>query len=442
MFTRIKVQNYKSLINLDVDFTCKKEKAKPLVVIYGENGVGKSNIASVFYVLCESLRTMTIRNRLQKLFDNGEKFEKPLDDRLFRFLKENLNGTESIIKNCKTINSKDNMVLQYDFIVSGGNRGTYIIEYDNNRIVHERLEYVLNKNKTVLYDLTEQKVQINKEIFLDNKYEKEFKELLEKYWGKHTLLSLLIFDKEDKINNYVEERVNSALFDIVREFFTMSVEIKNGNRGEKGTLGVRHEILKELEKGEIDITKEEELNRAERLVNEFFTTAYTDIKEVYYRREYEEDKINYSLVFKKLEYDMLIDVDAELESTGTLKLLEIIPYLLMCLDGRTVVIDEIDNGIHDLLLNNIIENIIESINGQLIITTHNTMLLDSDVDPDYLYTFNVDRDARKTLCAITEYEDRKHPNKNHRKRYLQGMYGGIPIEQDIDFDELKEIMER
>lgn len=48
MFTRVKIKNYKSLINLDVDLSAKKKQPKPLVVIYGENGVGKSNFASVF----------------------------------------------------------------------------------------------------------------------------------------------------------------------------------------------------------------------------------------------------------------------------------------------------------------------------------------------------------------------------------------------------------
>ncbi|WP_265460855.1 hypothetical protein [Enterococcus faecium] len=35
--------------------------------------------------------------------------------------------------------------------------------------------------------------------------------------------------------------------------------------------------------------------------------------------------------------------------------------------GKTVIIDEIDEGIHDLLVNNLVQNIIESINGQIIL---------------------------------------------------------------------------
>ena len=440
MFTKIHVENYRSLINLDLDLTYKQGKMKPLAIIYGENGVGKSNIASIFYTLCESLRTMSIRNTLQQILDDINDEEKEVDENILKFLKRNFRETESIIKNYKTIDSKGTMILKFEFIDSG-HKGEYIIEYSETRLVHERLEYALNKNKTLLYDLQDDKFIINDKIFIDNEYMKEIKDLLKKYWGKHSLLSILLFEKEDKADNYIEERIHSRLYDIIVSFMTMSIKVKTGNRSEQGKIGVRHKILGELDAGEIDIRNEEELNKAERLVNEFFTAAYSDIKQVYYRREYGEERIKYHLVFKKLIYNTVIDVDSEYESTGTLHLLDIIPYLLMCMDGQTVIIDEIDTGIHDLLVKNILDNVIDYIDGQLIITTHNTMMLDSDIDPNFIYTFAVDQNANKQLLPIVEYEDRAHPNLNYRTRYLKGMYGGVPICRDIDFEELKDIMD-
>lgn len=440
MFTKIHVENYRSLINLDFDLTYKQGKMKPLAIIYGENGVGKSNIAALFYTLCESLRTMSIRNTLQQILEDKNNLNKDVDENFMGFLRKNLRETETIIKSYKTINSKENMLLKFEFIISKC-KGEYTIEYDNTKIVHEKLEYVLNKNKTLLFDLNEKEFKINEKIFTNSEYAKEFKDLLNKYWGKHTLLSILVFEKEDKADNYIEERIHSRLYDVIAAFMTMSIKVKAGNRGERGKIGLTHEILGKLDEGEISTLEEEELNRAERLVNEFFTTAYSDIKQAFYRREYGEDKIKYNLVFKKLEYNTLIDVDAEYESTGTLHLLDIIPYLLMCMEGQTVIIDEIDTGIHDLLVNNILGNVVDCIEGQLIITTHNTMLLDSDIDPNYIYTFMVDKDANKKLLPIVDYEDRAHPNLNYRTRYLKGMYGGVPMSRDIDFEELRDIMD-
>ena len=75
------------------------------------------------------------------------------------------------------------------------------------------------------------------------------------------------------------------------------------------------------------------------------------------------------------------------------------------------------------------------IKGQLIITTHNTTLLETEIKKDYIYLFNIDSNGKKILIPITEYE-REHPNTNFRKRYLKGLYGGIPMIDDIDFDDL------
>ena len=41
MFTYIKLKNYKSLIELEVDLTKKENTPKKLISIYGENGIGK-----------------------------------------------------------------------------------------------------------------------------------------------------------------------------------------------------------------------------------------------------------------------------------------------------------------------------------------------------------------------------------------------------------------
>ncbi len=442
MFTRVKIKNYKSLINLDVDLSAKKKQAKPLIIIYGENGVGKSNFATVFYTLCESLRTMSIKTRLQKLIDGEEAESKDLlsDENFRKFVARNLKDTESIIKSCKTINSSENMALEFEFVIENKN-GKYLIEYDNSKIVHEKLEYVLNKNRTLFFEIVENEIKVNEKIFTDNIYFKEFYDLLEKYNGKHSFLSILVFENEDKAERYVSRRINERLYEVMASFMTMSIRVKSGYHSEKGNMGVSHEILTDLDKGVISIENEEELNRAERMVNEFFTLAYSDIKEAYYKREKNDENIKYSLFFRKMIYGKIVDVDYELESTGTQHLLQVMPFLLMSVEGQTVIIDELDTGIHDLLINNILRNLSDSIRGQLIITTHNTMLLESDINTEYIYTFVVDKDANKELIPIVNFEDRTHPNLNYRNRYLKGMYGGVPVTRDLDFDELLEMME-
>lgn len=438
MFTYVKLRNYKSLVELNVDFLQKKKMGKKAVFIYGENGVGKSNFASAFLTLFESMQTLSVRKAVLAILE--AKSENTNSEEFLRSIQNNLRDTEAIIRNCKTINSNENMVLEFGFVIEG-REGSYYLEYNNEKLVREKLEYVLNRNKIVFFDITEESPYINKNIFLEADFYKEIKSLVKQYMGKHSLLSIIVNEKEEKAQKYIQERIHENLFDVIFAFATMSVKVKMGNHGERGKVGLSHPILAELERGSIDISEENELNKAEELLNDFFTRTYGDIKRVYYRRDIEDGKINYELFFNKLIYNRLVDVSFELESTGTQHLLEILPYILMCVEGTVVIIDEIDTGIHDLLVDNMLENVIPSIGGQLILTTHNTMLLDSDIDPQYIYTFIEDENAIKQLVSIIDFEDRTHPHLNYRNRYLKGMYGGVPLLGEIDFEELREILD-
>ncbi|NLI57807.1 MAG: AAA family ATPase, partial [Clostridium sp.] len=248
MFTRVKIKNYKSLINLDVDLSAKKKQPKPLVVIYGENGVGKSNFATAFCTLCESLRTMLARTKLQKLIDKDKLEGLIYDEEFIKFIAENLKDTESIIKSCKTINSTENMSLEFEFVIEG-RQGRYLIEYDDSKIVHEKLEYVLNKNRTLFFEIAEDKIKINEKIFTDGEYLKYFYDLLEKYNGKHSFLSILMFEDEGKADGYVIQRISERLYEVLLSFMLMSVRVKSAFGLERGFGASCYKVFKNLGEG-------------------------------------------------------------------------------------------------------------------------------------------------------------------------------------------------
>ena len=83
-----------------------------------------------------------------------------------------------------------------------------------------------------------------------------------------------------------------------------------------------------------------------------------------------------------------------------------------------------------------LESIARYIKGQLIITTHNTMLINSTIPHEDIYIFKANSKSEKELIAITDFEGRIHKNNNPRKKFLNGVYGGIPMCADIDFEEL------
>jgi len=404
MFTYIKLKNYKSLIELEVDLTKKENTPKKLISIYGENGVGKSNFVDSFYTLKRIVSTRTINEKIRILTEKQKELQTDDFDKALYFFGQLgsiikngfFSNSIDIINECKTIDSKDNMIIEVGFKIKSKS-GVYCIETDDTDIISEKLDFTLNKNKVNFFEITKKEKYLNESVFIDNEYKKEIFSIIEKYWGKHSLLSLIAYEIEDKKENYVKKKIFNGIFEVINFFSSLSILSRN-----------KMEVFKDIEEeklfyGTLSVSEEKKLTKIENVINTFFTSLFSDI-----------------------------------ESTGTKNILKILPYLISAAKGKTVIIDEIDNGIHDLLMLKILENLSEDLKGQLIITTHNTLLLEEEFIKDSIYIFKVDENANKKLLALNKFEGRVHPNLSIRKRYLKGLYGGIPFPMDIDFNELIE----
>ena len=441
MFTYIKLKNYKSLIGLEVDLTKKENTPKKLISIYGENGIGKSNFVDSFYTLKKIVSTRTVNEKIRILTEKQKELQTDDFDKALYFFGQLgsiikngfFSNSIDIINECKTIDSKDNMIIEVGFKIKSKS-GIYCIETDNTDIISEKLDFTLNKNKVNFFEITKKEKYLNESVFIDNEYKKEILSIVEKYWGKHSLLSLIAYEIEDKKENYVKKKIFNGIFEVINFFSSLSILSRN-----------KLEVFKDIEEeklfyGTISANEEKKLINIENVINTFFTALFSDIKQAYYKKKVDNDKINYILCFKKNIYNKLIDIEYNRESTGTKNILKILPYLISTAKGKTVIIDEIDNGIHDLLILKILENLSEDLKGQLIITTHNTLLLEEEFIKDSIYIFKVDENANKKLLSLNKFEGRIHPNLSIRKRYLKGLYGGIPFPMDIDFNELIEGM--
>ncbi|WP_157151113.1 ATP/GTP-binding protein [Brachyspira sp. SAP_772] len=440
MFTYVRLKNYKSLVDFEVDLTSSKNNPKKMIIIYGENGAGKTNFINAFFTLFETLNTKIYKTAIDKfMLENSDdkKNKKELEFFFNKVLKDNFKNLDTIIEKSKTIGSKDNMVLEFGFKLNGKN-GVYYIETDNENIVKEKLEYVLDKNKTKYFELSNKEIYINKSLFKSDKYFNEIKDLIDKFWGKHSFLSILLFEQHDKTKKYISKNINNNIFDVIKYFLSMSIYIKNESNIEKGKISVDKNIISIMDNSYIKIKEEEKLNHTEKILNNFFTSIYSDIKKVYYKKEIKDDKLHYNLFIKKQIYGKIIDIDFKLEATGTQKLLRLFPLILSSMKKNNIVaIDELDSGIHDILTASILKSLFCDIKGQFILTTHNTTILESDIKKECIYIFNIDSEGKKILVPITEY-DKEHPNINFRKRYLKGIYYGIPIVSDIDFKDILE----
>ena len=220
----------------------------------------------------------------------------------------------------------------------------------------------------------------------------------------------------------------------------ISCDVKIGNKQERGVLGLPDNYLRDYDKGNIDLKDEEKLNKTEKMINLFLTTIYRDIELAYYNREYRDNNIQYNLFVRKRIYGELRDIDFELESTGTQSVLQLLPYMLITVEGSTSIIDEFDTGIHDLLVKNIITSLYDYIEGQLIMTTHNTLLMESGIPKESIYVINEIDNSNKEIKCILKYDNKIHVNTNIRNQYIHGKYNAIPENVKMDFGELIRII--
>ena len=155
MFTYVNVKNFKSFSDIYFNLQKRKDTPKKVAVIYGANGSGKTTLVHVFALLKKTLVTMRSRDMLKDIFENKIQIPKgsPLkSEEILEVIKAGLSNheIESIIEEYKLKNSKENMVLEYGFVLDGST-GMYHIEMDDTSIVRERLEYKINKKRGCLF---------------------------------------------------------------------------------------------------------------------------------------------------------------------------------------------------------------------------------------------------------------------------------------------------
>lgn len=435
MITYIKAKNFKSLKNIVLDLNKTKDKTNKFVAIYGENGSGKTNIVELFKFIQQLTMSKIMDIQLRKykeLFEIQQKIEK------ISFQFKQLMQLSIDLNEYRMLGDENDTEIEYGFKIKNID-GFYYIKF-NNEIIEEKLYYMGNKQKTFFFQLEKKentiKKILNKNIFVNDRYRNEIIDNIDKYWGKHSLLSLLTLEMIEKNENYIFENISKKIYSVINEFLLMPIHVnKWGNNIIPDTFITDNSLI-DLKEGIIKKDDKCILKKYEDILNIFFTQAYADIKGVAYKTEENENSIHYELYFEKMIGGMLKSIPSSLESQGTKRILDEFNNLIGALQGKTVVIDEIDNGIHDLLMKNIIMSIKDEITGQLIITTHNTLLLEI-LPKENIYILSTDYKGNKKISSIKDYDINIQKNHNLRDLYFKGVFGGIPMTSYVDFEEIR-----
>lgn len=443
MITSIELFNYLSFNHVKFDLLGKRNTAKNFSLVYGENGSGKSNLISSILFLLKTFQTLPNQENAKRLLDHINTSTREIKDENARqkltdqLLRESAFSLSDLISENKSIGSINNMKLVFGFILDNI-PGEYSMEFNGDEIIDEYLKYAINERSGYFFKISahETTPNLSPSIFLNNSYRSELRDNIKKYWGKNTFLSILYNEISTKNDDYIDENINNKMLEIMNWMRGICVLCKAGY-GMKGSVGIPYEVIQELESGLVNDINDPELLKCQSALNKFFTNLYSDVKNVFYKFESSGDSIRYNLNFEKIVADKLIQIPIQKESTGTRKLLDIFPFIINSALGATVFIDEVDSGIHDLLMEQIIDLLKDSMKGQFIATTHNTLLMDH-ASKDSVYIIHSDIKGNKEITCVSDYSSRTQKNNSIRSKYLKGDYEGLPYIGYLDLEDLAE----
>lgn len=140
----------------------------------------------------------------------------------------------------------------------------------------------------------------------------------------------------------------------------------------------------------------------------------------------EENVICKTIKFSHGKDNILFNLSEE--SDGTVRILDLLEVLLSG-EGKTYVIDELDRCLHPSLTYKFVDTFLQLAaqkSIQLIVTTHESRLLDFDLlRRDEVWFVNKRKSGESDIYSLEEYNTRF--DQKIDKAYLEGRYGGVPV---------------
>jgi len=137
---------------------------------------------------------------------------------------------------------------------------------------------------------------------------------------------------------------------------------------------------------------------------------------------------------RSFDDDATVEFDLLEESDGTIKLLDLLPAIYdIIFKNRIYVIDELERSIHPVLIKELIKKFSfdEKSKGQLLFTTHESVLLDQELfRQDEIWFAEKDSNGCTDLYSLSDYKP--HKTKDVRRGYLDGRYGAIPFLANLE----------
>lgn len=262
----------------------------------------------------------------------------------------------------------------------------YSFSFMHNEIITETLYYYPNGRKSLVFSRDESRGIEKKDIY-------EFKTVIKRPFD--------VADNTSKKTLYIS-RASQMDREIAQKIF----------------LFFCNDIVLDYQVANIDSLDNLFKERKEQML-EVLRTADSDIIDFKIQN-------NAITTFHRTNPSVVFDFETE-DSEGTKTLFRMMVRMIGIIhEGKMLLVDEIDNSLHTQLVEFVIGMFNHSDHAQLIYTTHNTHLLNTDFQRrDQVYFVNKREDGSSDLYSLFDFKDFRD-TLDMEKAYLQGRFDAIP----------------
>lgn len=365
-------------------FACNDERMLKSVAIYGANASGKSNIIKA------------IRACVQMIFESHNYNE----NTVFGFTPFKFGG----------IGKPSRFLVRF---LLDGIEYEYSFSMTKLEIITEELYYYPHGRRSLVFARDERKGPDKKDIY-------EFRQVISRPMdvATNTSKKTLFVSRASQMDRKIAKEVFQYFMErfILNYFGYNSYSIETLLNQNKDSL---LKVLNVADSDIIDIQSQRELKP--------LTMATYDLQnnQIVSRDEIQKMQLKIT-TFHRNNPEIPFDFATE-ESQGTQALFYMMLTIMNIIkENKVLLIDEIDTSLHNKLVEYIIGLFHQSDSAQLIYTTHNTYLLDTDkLRKDQVYFVNKRQDGSSELYSLFDFKDFRE-NMDLEKAYMQGRFDAIP----------------
>lgn len=408
-----------------------KIKLLKFAAIYGANAAGKSNLVKAM----DYMRSIVLSGLPKGHTDMYCKIDETNKEKESYFELEIMLEEKYYAYGFEVILNQSKFVSEWLIELTSDNKEKLIFSRDIKNGVFEFGSSLQEKGLIEKLEVYAEDIQEDDSILLLSAMNKNKKTLYQQYSNASILQDVYVWISENLDINYPNRPISDysymAKTENVEEVCRIISAFGTGITGfqmvevapEKVLADIPKEIRDEMI-SEVE-TKISEMKSNERLKEigiimrsaaDFFILRVNDKEEVTCK----------TIKFSHGKDNVLFNISEE--SDGTVRILDLLEVLLSS-EGKTFVIDELDRCLHPSLTYQFVDTFLQSAEKrkiQLIVTTHESRLLDFDLlRRDEIWFVNKRKSGESDIYSLEEYNTRF--DQKIDKAYLEGRYGGVPV---------------